>query len=83
MTNIDYDGAYLLAEEMTANIKEHAIEHTYSPIEDIISITIGGYSLVPDEESMEQIIHNADNALYVAKDKGRNQICFYNDMGEK
>ena len=83
MTNIDYDGAYLLAEEMTANIKEHAIEHTYSPIEDIISITIGGYSLVPDDESMEQIIHNADNALYAAKDKGRNQICFYNDMGGK
>lgn len=81
MTNIDYDGAYLVAEEMTSNISEHAIEHTYSPIEDIISITIGGYSLIPENDaSMEQIIHNADNALYKAKDRGRNQIAFWNDI---
>jgi len=81
MTNIDYDGAYLVAEEMTSNIREHAIEHTYSPIEDIITITIGGYTLVPENDaSMEQIIHNADNALYNAKDKGRNQIAFWNDI---
>jgi len=81
MTNIDYDGAYLVAEEMTSNISEHGIEHTYSPIEDIITITIGGYTLVPENDaSMEQIIHNADNALYKAKDKGRNQIAFWNDI---
>jgi len=80
MTNIDYDGAYLVAEEMTENIKEHAIEHKYSPIEDILTITIGGYTLIPEDITMEQLIHNADNALYDAKDKGRNQISFYNDL---
>ncbi|MBI9011193.1 MAG: diguanylate cyclase [Clostridiales bacterium] len=81
MTNIDYDGAYLVAEEMTSNISEHAIEHTYSPIEDVISITIGGYSLIPENDiSMEHIIHRADNALYKAKDRGRNQIAFWNDI---
>ncbi|MCH4889918.1 diguanylate cyclase [Acidaminobacter sp. JC074] len=81
LSNVDYDGALQVAEEMTYNIKDHAIEHTYSPIEDIITITIGGYSVIPSNDmTMEQIIHNADNALYVAKDKGRNQISFYNDM---
>lgn len=83
LSNVDYDGAYQVAEEMTFNIKEHAIEHKYSPIGDLITITIGGYTLIPSNEmTMEQIIHNADNALYEAKDRGRNQISFFSDMGE-
>jgi len=83
LSNVDYDGAYQVAEEMTFNIKEQAIEHKYSPIGDLITITIGGYTLIPSNEmTMEQIIHNADNALYEAKDRGRNQISFFSDMGE-
>lgn len=83
MTNIGYEGARLVAEEMKDNIKNHGIEHTYSPIEDIITITIGGCVQIPNNDiTMEQFIHNADNALYVAKDKGRNQISFYKESTE-
>lgn len=78
MSNVDQDGAYAVAKEMVENIKTHKIEHKHSPIADQITITIGGYTLIPDHvKTMEQIIHNADNALYVAKDNGRNGISFY------
>lgn len=78
MSTVDEDGAYQVAEQMVLNIKEAALEHVYSPIEDIITITIGGIALIPHQNyTMEQIIHFADRALYVAKDKGRNQISFY------
>ncbi|MBN2796314.1 MAG: GGDEF domain-containing protein [Clostridia bacterium] len=78
MSAVDEDGAYQVAEQMVLNIKEAALEHVYSPIEDIITITIGGITLVPHQNhTMEQVIHFADRALYFAKDKGRNQICFF------
>jgi diguanylate cyclase (GGDEF)-like protein len=81
MSHIDYDGAYQIAEEMIFNIKESNIEHKFSKIEDRITITIGGIVKVPEQyNTMEQIIHYADNALYNAKEKGRNQISFYNDI---
>jgi len=81
MSAIDYDGANQVAEMMRIHIREADLEHKNSPIEDIITITIGGYVLIPDsEDTMELIIHRADKALYDAKDKGRNQISFYNDI---
>lgn len=78
LSSVNEDGAYQVAEQMILNIKEAALEHVYSPIEDIITVTIGGIVLVPHQDhTMEQIIHFADNALYVAKDKGRNQMSFF------
>lgn len=78
MSNIDEYGTYQIAQQMVLNVKEAALEHVHSPIEDIITITIGGITLVPKQEhTMEQVIHFADKALYVAKDKGRNQIGIY------
>jgi diguanylate cyclase (GGDEF)-like protein len=80
LSNIENDGGRLVAEQIVFNVKEAALEHVHSPIEDIITITIGGIACVPEQDmTMEQIIHYADNALYVAKDKGRNQISFYNE----
>lgn len=81
MSDTEYDGAYQIAQQMSLFVREAEIEHKYSPIEDIITLTIGGISVIPEyEDTMELIIQEADKALYRAKDMGRNQVCFYNDM---
>lgn len=81
MSKSDYEGAYQVAEQMKFYVEQAQLEHKYSPVEDIITLTIGGVSRVPNaNDTMELIIQEADKALYHAKDKGRNQICFYSDI---
>jgi len=40
-----------------------------------------GVTLFPDDgHSAQQLLNNADQAMYLAKHSGRNQVCFYNQI---
>ncbi len=74
--------------EGTRNVAErirHAIENQRISFEDhLITITTSlGITLFhPDLQDHEQLIHEADQALYHAKMSGRNRVSCYRDLGD-
>lgn len=75
-TNIE--GARMVAEKIHQEIRELRILHDFSPVEQFLSVSIGVSSIIPKpKESPLQLVLSADNALYEAKQSGRNRTCFY------
>ncbi len=75
LPNTDLVGATRVAESMRINIELAEMEHAYSSVSPLVSITLGIYSNVPTEGlSLERVVQLADQALYTAKDMGRNRI---------
>lgn len=77
LPNTAADGAVYLAE----SIREKAQNHRYSDGRTEISVTcsIGVSSMLPGRvERPEDLLSQADEALYRAKDRGRNRVEIYN-----
>ena len=74
------EGAMTVAERMRRAVEEHAF-----PLEDPGGITISsGVATFPrDAEDGQTLIRAADQALYVAKRRGRNQVLTYRDVAEQ
>ncbi len=70
----DLPGAAFLAEQIRKAVWGKQIEHTGSNIEGRVTLSLG--VAVKDEaiHSVEQLIQVADQALYQAKEAGRNQV---------
>lgn len=57
------------------DIRGLKIEHTGSPVEAIVTISIGAFTTKPTEEcGVTQMLKQADELLYKAKDTGRNRV---------
>ena len=68
-------GARFLAELMRKEVKALAIPHEPSTVDDYVTISIGGASIIPSRDSKpERLLELADEQLYEAKNAGRNQI---------
>ena len=66
--------AMALAETIRAAVEALQLEHARSPL-GFLTVSIGVVSLVPDDAtSAGQILRLADQAMYRAKDQGRNQV---------
>ncbi|MFN2267825.1 MAG: diguanylate cyclase domain-containing protein [Desulfonatronovibrio sp.] len=71
----DEQGAKVIARRVQKNIKELSIPHEYSPVDSLITLSIGIATTNPDESaSQEDLLNNADQMLYQAKNSGRNLI---------
>jgi diguanylate cyclase (GGDEF)-like protein len=69
------DEAAGLAEECRQAIETAYIDHAFSAVSDRITISIGLATIVPDlSYSSERLIAAADNAVYRAKQQGRNRV---------
>ncbi|KJS46644.1 MAG: hypothetical protein VR66_24320 [Peptococcaceae bacterium BRH_c23] len=56
-------------------IKKLAIKHPTSRVADCVTISLGVAELIPQaSDSIADFINNADNALYMAKQLGRNKV---------
>lgn len=70
-------GARYKAKEILKRLAILAIEHQPSPISSVVSISIGIASTDMEPETSVQLINFADQALYHAKQQGRNSACVY------
>ena len=79
MTSTDANGAYKLGEKIRTNIEQLALEHHYSKINDVITVSIGVSSLMGEALNEKELFKQADTALYQVKANGRNQVVIYED----
>jgi diguanylate cyclase (GGDEF)-like protein len=78
LPNTQKEGAINKAEELRAKIEALNIEHKSSTISDVVTISIGVSTIIPDETNdPKELIKKADNALYLSKERGRNRVSFY------
>ncbi|TSI02259.1 GGDEF domain-containing protein [Lysinibacillus sp. BW-2-10] len=76
----DVQASLELAKRMCSTIKQKGIPHAYSLVEDIVSVSCGVATMIPNKNTnMMELIANADQALYEAKNNGRNQIVTFKD----
>lgn len=76
--NTDHYGAQVLAKNVHNVVKKLNIKHEYSGVSDRITLSIGVVSIKPIAiDTPDQLIDFADQALYVAKNQGRNQTRYH------
>jgi diguanylate cyclase (GGDEF)-like protein len=74
LTDSDLYGARLLLERIRKNIAKSVINYESTSIKTTCSI---GFAQITENMTLEQGIRNADDAMYAAKNAGRNQVKFY------
>lgn len=76
LPDTDMDGAYIVAEQLRKAIL--GIVHEQSSIKRVITVSIGAATSVPgDQSSYRNLLQWADEAMYRAKDLGRNRVVCY------
>lgn len=72
-TNIN--DALFIAKRIKNNIDSLKLEHKSSPVSPFVTVSIGGVTKIPDQlNKHNEMLQKADEALYKAKQNGRNQI---------
>jgi diguanylate cyclase (GGDEF)-like protein/PAS domain S-box-containing protein len=74
LPSIDLDGAFVIAERVRENLEKLKLPHKASKVSDWVTISGGVSTFTPRiEDEALQFVALADEALYQAKDQGRNQ----------
>ncbi|WP_100407895.1 diguanylate cyclase [Bacillus solitudinis] len=74
LPNLEGEDARTIAECMRKNVANHSFETERGTIK--VSISIGISQFASEDNSIEALLHRADEALYLAKANGRNRIIF-------
>ncbi|MBU3071693.1 diguanylate cyclase [Aestuariicella sp. G3-2] len=75
LPNTDAHGAAQVAEHVRQRIEALAITHDFSSTSNVVTISAGIATTVPDSErGIEKLLRQADIALYQAKQMGRNRV---------
>ncbi len=79
LPNTDLQGAFILAERIRKEFENNAFKK--DKISEKVTISTG-LSSTSDDNVMndEDMITNADKALYLAKWRGRNNVCYYDEV---
>jgi diguanylate cyclase (GGDEF)-like protein len=75
----DLEGAAFVANLLLKRVSNEHIEHKHSLVADHVTMSVGVFSVTPDradniETAMENLLKVADKNLYLAKERGRNQV---------
>jgi len=75
LPNTSLDNAAVIAEKLRLSIIALQIPHAFSSAENIIAISLGVATIIPERNSScEALIKTADEALYRSKKSGRNKV---------
>lgn len=82
LPNMTIEGGAAFAEAIRESVAGLCIEHRGNPL-GCVTISIGCAALLPDSERPpEYLLRLADQALYRAKQEGRNRVCLANPSPE-
>lgn len=78
MPETDAAGAIVIAETLRRSVLALALPHAFSMAGDVVSVSIGGATIVPARHSQgpEELVKLADTRLYEAKNAGRNRVAW-------
>lgn len=75
LQDIDIEGATKVAESLVQAVGALGIVHEYSTVSDHVTVSVGlAFKEKESNVSQEKLIKCADDALYLAKERGRNKI---------
>lgn len=78
LPNTSLPGALQVAENIREAVYNLQLCHETSPAKGVVTLSLGVSSLIPLADDAPQIlIKKADQALYKAKKKGKNIVCYY------
>jgi diguanylate cyclase (GGDEF)-like protein len=76
LPNTRVTGAVRVAEAIQAYIAEMALPHSSSPVQPQITLSLGVTCLQPaPDDALTTFLAQADQALYAAKQQGRDRYC--------
>ena len=79
--NLEPPASYI--KKFCSEIEKMNIEHSSSKVSDFITVSIGLYFMEKtDTEDVEIVFKKADDALYKAKNDGRNRVCINKSIGD-
>ncbi len=80
LPNTNSEGALIVAQEIKEAIATVKIPHLKSEISEYITLSLGVASLIPTIDlKSEDLIAQADQALYAAKNQGRDRVILFKD----
>lgn len=78
LLNKDRDSAMNIGEKIRLDIEGLNIDHAGSKAAPYVTISMGGYSLIPkSEDDVARFFKKADELLYLSKKNGRNMLIWY------
>lgn len=78
LLNVEKEVALTLAERMRINVQNLQLVHESSEIAKVVTISVGCTTIVPDKNTtVAMLVEQADKALYMAKENGRNNVRYY------
>lgn len=80
LPNTPVEGAKIIAKKVVDGLKAESIEHHHSSAADYVTASMGVSSSRFDARSYGEMIEQADQALYKAKESGRNRFISYAEI---
>ena len=76
LPNTPAEGAMVMAEKLCLAVSALKIKHEFSKASKVVTISMGVATMIPVSATSEEVlIASADQALYEAKEEGRNRAC--------
>ena len=81
LPSVDPQFAMERAQQLLQRVRELEIEHGSSRVAEFVTLSIGVVTMIPDKDNpdVKVLINRADEALYLAKARGRNTVSVYGE----